>query len=467
MASPSPLPSLSTLVSFLLAAKRSLNSADRLARANEIVDSTKHALVHYTAVEARTRFLLCACLAQLSVLDELHRQLRSILDETSSEFHQVVTGVKTAETRLNEILVGLRGTIVNANLRPQGEESKNLLDFVEATEVQRFLEEIWAGIKESQAARDQFSATVTKFQVELTEARSALSHCDQSRSNGDQAAFPSLLQALENSAHAMAQNFEALVNHYDLCLNTLKHTEGAGAALHQAPGNDLSDDQNAALAQELEFQTGAVSPKDHAHVLSLLSDDAHQVEEVIEDIRESLVDMESSYASALCHIQESHRNYRRAVATFDLLESLGVRLGQYTTQSHLFVLHTDDEKARIAEHHVQLGELTRFYSGFLGAYDSLIIEVGRRKDVARRMKRVQEDALAKLDALYNEDIEERDNFKASQGEFLPVDIWPGLMAPAPRYEVSLVEGQGSVPDISASVVQKAIRRVKARPQTKD
>ena len=457
-------PSLSTLVSYLLAAKRSLNCADHLSRANDIVTATRNALAQQSATAARTRFLLSGCDAQLRVLGQLRIQLRSILKDTSGEFEQLTKGVETSEKGLNSILDGLRSTIVDSNLRPKDEEPKNLLDFVEGTGVQGLLDEIWAGVEEYQTARDNFTSMIAKFEQDLAGVDATISNCHtEADEMSSGSPLPGLLQSLESSAYEMAQNFESLVRHHDLCVNALRNTEGAGAALYQAQNNDLSDDQNAALAREIEAVDDSLSAEDHAHMLTLLSDDVHQVEEVIDDIRESLVDMQSSQVVALSHVGLVSEDYRRTVTAFSLLEAVGSRVMQYTTQSHLFVLRTDDEKARIAEKQMQLSELTRFYSGFLSAYDNLVIEVGRRKDLARRMKRAQEDALSKLEKLYQEDVEERELFRVNHGEFLPMDIWPGLLAPAPRYEIGLVEGSGSVPDISASVIQKAIRRVSARP----
>jgi len=113
----------------------------------------------------------------------------------------------------------------------------------------------------------------------------------------------------------------------------------------------------------------------------------------------------------------------------------------------------------------KLEDLCQFYAGFLGAYDNLIIEVGRRKDIARKMARIRTDAMAHIEKLYAEDVEEREIFRQSQGEFLPMDIWPGLLSAPNKWDFSIVEGGApSIPDISASVIKRAIHRVGARPE---
>jgi autophagy-related protein 17 len=64
------------------------------------------------------------------------------------------------------------------------------------------------------------------------------------------------------------------------------------------------------------------------------------------------------------------------------------------------------------------------------------------------------------------EIERREEFKSDQGEFLPIDIWPGLMNPPTRYEVTaLGEEVNNLPDLKKSVVEKAIQRISARSST--
>jgi len=455
------VPSLDSLVSYLLAAKRSLTCADELSRANDIVTASRQVVVRQTAVEARTGFLLSGCAVQLASLYQLIGHLKSILGDTSKELDVVVLEIGATEKKLGIALDSLRRTVVDPNLRPKEEEAKSLLDFIDGSLVQTLLEDIRTAFDSCRSARTSFGDTIAGLGQELQEVAAAISVC-RTRMNGGAEASPAfLLHALESSAYDMAQNFESLVKHHDLCVDALKHTEGAGAALHEATSNDSTDDQHVNLAKEIEAGYDAMDAGDHSSMLHLLMEDAHQVEEVMEDIHELLLEMKSTYSHALSQFQATTDIYSEAVVAHRKLEAIASHLAHCITQSHLFVLRIDDEKALMVEKQAELGELARFYNGFLAAYDNLLVEVGRRKDAGKRMKHIQEEAATKLETLHQEDAEERALFKASHGEFLPMDIWPGLTAAAPRYNISLVEGNGSVPDISASVVQKAIRRVNA------
>ena len=61
-----------------------------------------------------------------------------------------------------------------------------------------------------------------------------------------------------------------------------------------------------------------------------------------------------------------------------------------------------------------------------------------------------------------DDLLEREAFKADQGEYLPSDIWPGLMEPPPRYDITSADSDlAKIPDLPDEVVEKAIQRLKA------
>ena len=108
----------------------------------------------------------------------------------------------------------------------------------------------------------------------------------------------------------------------------------------------------------------------------------------------------------------------------------------------------------------ELENAKSFYDDFLRAYDSLIIEVGRRKALESKREEIIQDTISKLQLLYEDDLTEREEFKREHGQFIPIDIWPGLVDSPNRYRVSAEEAAiENVPDISKSVIHRAIRRV--------
>ena len=76
-----------------------------------------------------------------------------------------------------------------------------------------------------------------------------------------------------------------------------------------------------------------------------------------------------------------------------------------------------------------------------------------------RIEKEVDTAMRRIEKLYEDDLEEREAFRKEQGNFLPVDIWPGVMNPPLRYRVLAEDEVERVPDISKSVIHRAIKRV--------
>jgi autophagy-related protein 17 len=175
------------------------------------------------------------------------------------------------------------------------------------------------------------------------------------------------------------------------------------------------------------------------------------------------------------------------------------RLPRYISQAHNFTRVWLEENDRINSGLAELTDLHSLYDGFLNAYDSLLLEVARRRHVRQRVEKVLRDTRHKLDQLHDEDASARDTFRIEQGDFLPSDIWPGVgLAPmqvqflrlsgghldnepvaqkAPdqpsvheytgtvKAGVSDESSEGEhIPDLPRDLVEAAYARVKARSQ---
>ena len=102
------------------------------------------------------------------------------------------------------------------------------------------------------------------------------------------------------------------------------------------------------------------------------------------------------------------------------------------------------------------------YENFLGAYDRLIVEVARRRTVKNHMEKVVKEAEVRLAKLYEEDADNRETFRLEQGDFLPVDIWPGIVSPPPKFVISREDDDGgSVPELPRKLVDEALKRLRA------
>lgn len=459
----SPSPSLDTLVAHLLAAKRSLSCVEHVFRANLLVTNTRQALQAHTITTARTVFIRNGSQSQTEILDHVRNHTNGIAQDTSSEFDVVIQSLDTAESRLRATLDQLRGTVVERSLRPLDEAPRTLADFVDDTDVQALLGKIKKSIDTTSVARKRFEEFIEALEEETTIVKGLLVSQHKSASLEDlpkdsRSPVPDILHTMEERAQEMAHNLESLVKHFDLCVNAIKHTEGGGAAASQ-----ITSDLPEGLHLSSDAPVEPISDEEKKEMLEVLQKDAGEVEEVVADIKDRIAEMEADNERVLRYGDRLSEELTRTTTAFRMLEDAGNKLPGYITQSQMFLYQWDEEKAKIDEYLLDLEGMREFYAGFLSAYDNLIIEVGRRRDVEMRIEKVRQDYLTKIDKLLNEEAADRNRFRQKQGDYLPVDIWPGLMKAPPRYEITMASGDAdSIPDISASVIRKAIKRVTGR-----
>lgn len=453
-------------MSHLLASKRSLSSINHVYRANELVTATRNSLESSVITCARTEFLRSGIDSQVEILTRVRNNTKGVAREGAAEFEAVIRNLDTAEGRLRETLNLLRETMVEASLRPEEEGRRSLLDFVDETGVAGLMARIKASIDTASGAHDDFSETNMAFDEDVQSVKSLLAKKSKQDMPGDadgesRSPIPEILHDMEDHAKDMADNLESLVRHFDLCVTAIKHTEGGGDAAQRIAGE---------LPEGVDIgRDGANAPADpigedeRREIMEVLEKDASQVEDVVIEIKEHITEMEAQHELVTAYTDQLADELANTTSAFRLLEEIGLRLPGYIAQSHVFVMRWDDEKAKIEERMDELEELRVFYDGFLRAYDNLLIEIGRRKALEMRMEKVAQDAMARIQKLYEDDVEDRESFKKAQGDFLPVDIWPGLMAGPLQYEILPVgSGIEKVPDVSKSVIQQAIRRVGRR-----
>jgi len=506
-----PKPQLETLISHLVAAKRSLSSITHVWRANEIVNTARSALEESVVVSARTGFLRRGLNNQLRLLYGVRAEVEEISHRGRSEFAAVLKELDAADARLRGTLDMLRETVVHPAFRPEGEEPKTLHDFVDERGVEELQASLKAAIDRTNAAQAQLDDSNDAFDDELRSIQQALarywtatklasSPSSSSSSAASHAALPSpssipaMLRSLESHAQEMAHLLESLVRHFDLCVTAIKHTEGGGAAARSITG-DMPMGVNVGVRVGNDIEDGAdVNPNaplepmtesEYQEMLNVLTKDAAEAEDVVLEIQDRIGDMESILENVLAQRDAVLRVYSATTGIFQHLSSLAsTRLSDYIAQAHAFTRVWNEEHERIRAGMSDLSELRSLYEGFLDAYDGLILEVARRKHVRQGVEKVLRDARAKLDQLYEEDVHAREAFRVEQGDYLPSDIWPGVGREPMRVEFVRVPGgrlEGAargdarallaedspdggdyIPDLPKEVVDKAIARLKAR-----
>ena len=463
---PTSSPTLDALVPHLLAARRSLSCVEYVSHANDLVNSTRQALESHAVLAARIVFVRNGSQAQMSTLNRVHEHTRSIAQEAADEFQAVIERLDIAESKLRDTLDMLRTTKVDHNLRPDDEEPKSLADFVDETGVKTITDNIKESIDTTVEARKTFDQTSKALEEQRWRVQDLLAPGNAVKDNYQESQtprspVPELLQSMEVLASDMASNLESLVKHFDLCVTAIKHTEGGGAAASKI-ARDLPDGMELNLGTD-DGPIEQISEEEMSDMLEVLEKDAAELDDVVTEIKEALEDIETSSQRVDNYSHHLKDRLYKIISAFHLLEDLGNKLPAYITQGRMFAYQWDEEKGKIDDYVNDLESLREFYSNFVHAYDNLLIEVGRRKDVEKRIAKIRQEATAKIERLVQDEALERQAFKEEQGDFLPVDIWPGLVKTPARYELNKVEGTAdSIPDISASVISKAIKRVSAQ-----
>ena len=405
----------------------------------------------------------------------MQRDTDATAQHGKAEFEAVVKDLDVADVRLRDTLGKLRSTIVEMGLRPEDEERRSLLDFMNEEGVEGLVGVIKEGLDGAGQGMREFEEGNRGLEEEVEAVRRLLlgdglkggggvvGSTTEGRAERDKqgSPIPQILHEMEDHAREMATSLESLVSHYDLCVTAIKQTEGGGDAALKIAGDlpegvDIGQDTGGAPPEPMDDQ-------ERLEMIRVLEEDAAQVEDVVMEIRDHIAEMESLHCRVEMHIDHLASEHANTTTAFRMLEDLGQKLPEHITRTRGFLMRWDEDKAVIDERLEELEGLTELYDGFLRAYDNLLIEIGRRKDQESEVEQIVQEARTRLERLHKDEVEEREIFKQEQGEFLPVDIWPGLRDMPRRYSISSVDDQASrVPDISKSVIYRAIQRVRVR-----
>ena len=473
---PDQMPQLDTLISHLVAAKRSLSSINHVWRANEIVTAARSALEESVVVSARTGFLRRGLNNQLRLLYSVRTEVEDISLRGRTEFSSVLKELDAADVRLKKTLELLRETIVHASFRPEGEEPRSLRDFVDEHGVEELHAALKGSIDTTNAAQAELDASNSAFDDELGSIKQALGHyraatklassrsspsASSSSTQSDSSlpspsSLPLMLHSLETHAQEMANLLESLVQHFDLCVTAVKHTEGGGAAAQSITGDmstgaPVSGRAGPNIGEEINANLNApldpLSDAEYREMVHVLIKDAAEAEDVVMEIQDRIGDMEAVMENILTQRDALLSVYHATTDVYQHLFSLAsTRLPEYIAQAHKFTHVWSKEHDSIHGGLADLFELHSLYNGFLDAYDGLILEVSRRKQVRQRVEKVLRETRHKLNHLYEEDVNSREAFRVEQGDYLPSDIWPGIGREPMRVEFQRISG-GNLKDV--------------------
>ena len=369
-----------------------------------------------------------------------------------------------------------------ACFRPPNEPQKCLFDFIDESGVNNLYNSIKASIDRFDVAQSEFEIIRETFGVEMDQVKETLSRASGDEKHGSSfvSPVPSLFSSLENHATETAGHLEGLVKHYDLCVTAIRHTEGGGEAMMKVSGVGEQDGESGPDASQLvglgvnfgQFSDDGglrspepISTQDRAAILAVLVKDAREVEDVVAEIKDRLVEMEEQLPSIISYIDQLRTTFGQLQTGLSMVKAVAGHVPDYIAAAADFQGQWEEEKQALIEKAEEVDSSVSIFAGFSGAYDGLIVEAQRRRHVKARMERIMDKAINEIERLHQEDANEREAFRKDQAEYLPVDIWPGLLNAPPRYEfVSVDEEASNLPDIKKSAFEAALNRLRARMQ---
>lgn len=437
-----------TLVNHLLAAKRSLSTISVVFRANELATNARNEHEDAAILAAQSRFLRRSILDQTAILARLRRSLQATYNWGTNDFKSLIHTMDEVDGSLGAMMSVLRAKKVQSSLRPPGEEPKTLLDFVDEESVHKLRDAMKKSIEELQGVQQSFDGDLLRLDTDIRNLKTIISEASISPSGADSSNKPQvpMTERLDNlisySAH-MASNLASLTNHFDLCVTAIRTTEGA-AALARRKAAETTQPQGpdgvsiSGVIAEQESNVSDLEPKtarDRAEMLKVVVQDAGEVDDVVGEIHEGLRMMEQEYGDFQEQVAQTKQAYEGMMQAYIALGEIGERLTDYLAAEEDFKQRWEMEKEVVFSHLKEMHELKEFYGRYSGAYDGLVLEVERRRNVNERVEAIWRKAQENVNKIMETDQSARDTFYTDVGEYLPTDLWDDMQGPAIKWKV--------------------------------
>ncbi|CAI6087078.1 unnamed protein product [Clonostachys chloroleuca] len=437
-----------TLVNHLLAAKRSLSTISVVFRANELATNARNEHEDAAILAAQSRFLRRSILDQTAILARLRRSLQATYNWGTNDFKSLIHTMDEVDGSLGAMMSVLRAKKVQSSLRPPGEEPKTLLDFVDEESVHKLRDAMKKSIEELQGVQQSFDGDLLRLDTDIRNLKTIISEASISPSGADSPDKPQvpMTERLDNlisySAH-MASNLASLTNHFDLCVTAIRTTEGA-AALARRKAAETTQPQGpdgvsiSGVIAEQESNVSDLEPKiarDRAEMLKVVVQDAGEVDDVVGEIHEGLRMMEQEYGDFQEQVAQTKKAYEGMMQAYIALGEIGERLTDYLAAEEDFKQRWEMEKEVVFSHLKEMHELKEFYGRYSGAYDGLVLEVERRRNVNERVEAIWRKAQENVNKIMETDQSARDTFYTDVGEYLPTDLWDDMQGPAIKWKV--------------------------------
>jgi autophagy-related protein 17 len=225
------------------------------------------------------------------------------------------------------------------------------------------------------------------------------------------------LEKQDYHAHNLAQLLTSLAKHYEQTASALKDHE---STLGQPP---------------------TIDPETH----EVLSRDASEVSEVLEEMEDHVRELEHSSDILQTHAQNVQEAYSIISNTFSQIEEYG----KSRLPIHLSSVRTFESRATTHREHIQtlkqeMFNLVEYYTNFSTAYEALVGEVQRRTEAQIHISILVNEITSKLENLYEQETRARQSFMDAHAAFLPEDLWRGIYDP-PIHATIRTDDSGALP----------------------
>lgn len=266
----------------------------------------------------------------------------------------------------------------------------------------------------------------------------------------------------------MAELLASLTTHFDLCVTAVRTTEGA-AALAKRKAAEVTQSQGgedvsiSGVIDEAESHMSELDPishEDRIQMLHVVVTDAAEVTDVVQELNECLQNMQEDFGRLDEQTNRVKAAYVAALEAFRVLEDIGSRLQGYVAAEMEFRERWVEEHETIGDKMAEMEQLRSFYENYASAYDSLLLEVERRRAHEDKALGVWKKARDSVDRIIEADRKQREAFRHEVAEYIPTDLWPGMDDAMRKWDVVPLQGESATtPALSKAVIQAAATRL--------
>lgn len=380
-------------------ATEKLTAAESLGeRANGLLTATKSTISSNNGKLVKSNFLLDSTNQLLQILETIYDSIELKLDDRRQRVKALEKYLELSLKDLRKEFDKLKQIKIDKSLVSGNHES--LYDFI-SNEV---LDTLLTKQIELNKARESYVVIIETQQEflkgKLEEFSNGFNQLENEVAEVTRANWISdLIDENNKLEEEVTGLLESLTTHYDQCVR--------GARIVQGKETDISDQE------KTEF-------------FEVLSKDVKEVPDVINDLEESIGDIEQRCKKIEGYLTTKFYDIKLKHLVQDMThfgeDELTQVISTLDRQTIDFQAITKDINEKCEE----ANQLIEHYQRFVESYYSLVLELERRKEVQFSMESVIKEAKVKLQALQEDDYQKRDLFLQLNGPYLPSDLWEGL-----------------------------------------